>query len=415
MKENIQLSRRQMIKGSLALSVMAGLGLPTFNASAAGTSTSPKFIFVSFSDGYPKGTWHPTGSDGNLVMNACTEPLNKYKDYAVFVHGNRSEGGSGHGGYKGQMQEQEGQGSLDYHCEQHYGPGMPKKAIRLGVDTNFWGHGGFVATRSPNGALHANDSPHQIFNELFAGESGGETDKNLKKMRLLASSLEDVQLLQTQSQQLASSRLATMEQVGASLEEELQSAGIVVGECPISIYDQLNNGNGRDRTLNLQVANTILALACGKTRVVTLSLGTSNDSAQVSSVSTMVPHDASHYGSGTVKETYIKHRQWYLSCVTKLIDELKKIPDPEIGGSSLFDNTIIMVSSEMDDGNAHSSNDLPAVLLGGKNTKLKTVKGGRLVQNSTGNMGGVLRAFSDAYELNAPYQNKPIQGLFKAS
>ncbi|AQM21019.1 MULTISPECIES: DUF1552 domain-containing protein [Vibrio] len=414
MKENIQLTRRQLIKGSVALGVMAGLGLPSFNVHAGRSSTSPKFIFISFSDGYPRGTWHPTISGGQLAMNACTSPLENYKDYAVFIEGNKSQGGSGHDGYKGQMQEREGQGSLDYHCEQQYGSGMAKKALRLGVDTNYWGHGGFVATRSPNGALRATDSPHQVYNDLFAGESGsGESPQDVKKLRLLASSLEDVQILQTQLEQVAASKLQTMDSVGASLQEELQSSGIVTGECPTYIYDQLNQGNGRDLTLNLQVANTILALACGKTRVVTLSLGTSNDSAQVASVSAMVPHDASHYGSSTIRETYIRHRQWYLSSVTKLIDQLKKIPDPEVGGSSLFDNTIIMISSEMDDGNAHSSNDLPAVLLGGQNTQLNTANGGRLVQNTTGNMGGVLRSFSDAYGLNAPYTNSPIPGLFK--
>ncbi|MGF1777403.1 DUF1552 domain-containing protein [Vibrio nomapromontoriensis] len=408
MTNHFNQSRRNLLKTSIAASV--GLGfctLPTFAKSTATNNSDTKFIFVNFSDGYPRGKWHPKQSSNGLEMNDCTAELEQYKDHIVFFSGCKSTGGTGHDGYKGVWQENVGQGSIDFHFENYFSSGMPKRALRLGVDTNYWGHGGFVTSRNLNGALMHNDDPQAIFNDLFGGDISEGNSIESRKLALLSKSIPDIELLEQQLGGLEAAKTNAFRTTSQDVNTELNNAiGNAGKTCNTSIFS--STAEGRDRRADLQVANAALALSCEKTRIVSLQLGTSNDSKVVESVSRTVPHDASHYSSATLP-IYIQHRRWYLSKVTRLIELLKTMPDT--GGSTLFDNSIIMVTSEMDDGQAHSSSDLPFVLIGGNNTKLATEKGGRLMEN-VGPIGQILAAYSKAYGVSIPYKNAPLSGLF---
>ncbi|MEZ9820098.1 DUF1552 domain-containing protein [Shewanella sp. 10N.286.45.A1] len=403
-----QQSRRDFIKTALSCGVATALSGVSLQASAA-THNAPKFIFINFSDGYPRGTWHPSMGDNGLEMNLCTQGLAQYKDNIVFLSGCESEGGSGHGGYNGVWQERSGQGSLDVHFENAFAAGMPKRAVRLGVDTNYWGHGGLVTSRSVSGAgLTHEDNPQSIFNELFGGQESTGPSIEARKLALLSNAIPDIELLRSQVNGVETQKTSTFSSVTTEVEQELTNASNGSGQCSTGIFG--STSSGRDKRADLQVANAVLALSCEKTKVVSLQLGTSNDSKVVEKVSQTVPHDASHYGSQGLKEIYINHRQWYLSKVTRLIDMLKLQPDDN---GNMFDNTIIMVTSEMDDGQAHSSRDLPVLLIGGKNTALNTKPNGHLIEN-VGPIGQVLKAYANAYGVNTPYQNPPLAQLFNA-
>ncbi|WP_061039462.1 DUF1552 domain-containing protein [Vibrio coralliirubri] len=399
------LSRRGFLKTSVAASVGAGLSVLPVASFAASNSSETKFIFISFSDGYPRGTWHPSGESGNLVMNECTVGLEDYKDDIIFFTGCRSEGGAGHSGYNGVWQEKSGQGSIDTHFEAVFSSGMPKRAVRIGVDTNYWGHGGLVTSRSITGdALVHNDNPDAIFAELF-GSQGSSNDGNSieqRKLNLMSKYLDDVAVLKDNLNGLEYNKLDTYEKSVSDVKIELENALASSGECSTTLYG--SESYGRDKTADLQVANAALALSCAKTRIVSLQLGTSNDSAVVSTVSNIAPHSASHYGSASLKETYIAHRKWYVSKITKLIKNLKAM--------NLYDDCVIYVTSEMDDGQDHSSNDLPCMLIGGKNTRLATQSGGKIVRN-VGPIGKVLSSLANAYGVPVPYSNVAIPGVFR--
>ncbi|NRF27997.1 DUF1552 domain-containing protein [Vibrio coralliilyticus] len=397
------ISRRSFLKASLFAGVGAGLAkLPSSSfASGMGNSAS-KFVFINFADGYPSGTWHPTGDSGGLMMNACTQGLEAYKNDIVFLAGCRSEGGSGHSGYNGVWQEEIGQGSIDVHFETIFAQGMPKRAVRLGVDTNYWGHGGLVTSRSVNGSgLVHNDDPNAVFTELFGVQQDGQDPIEQRKLALLSSYLEDVAELSYNLNGLEQSKLDTYSQASTETKQELENALNSTGQCSNSLY--VSDSYGRDKTADLQVANAAMALSCDKTRIVSLQFGTSNDSKIVEIVSNTAPHSASHYGSSSMKQTYIAHRQWYMSKVTKLIDHLKLL--------GIYDDCIIYVTSEMDDGQAHTSDDLPCMLIGGRNTKLKTQEGGRIIRD-VGAIGQVLSSFASAYDVPNPYRNSAIDSLF---
>ncbi|GLT18580.1 hypothetical protein GCM10007938_23590 [Vibrio zhanjiangensis] len=401
MSTSSKFTRRAFLKSAAYTGATVGLSSLPIPSLASGASNQTKFIFINFSDGYPRGTWHPEGNSGALKMNLCTADLEPYKDDIIFFSGCRSEGGSGHGGYNGVWQEKNGQGSIDVHFENAYSTGMPKRAVRIGVDTNYWGHGSLVTSRSVVGSAQKhNDNPDSIFQELF-GSSGGESPTEQRKLDLLGSYLDDVALLSSNLNGLEQGKLDSYAQATTATKTELENALSNSGVCNTSLYS--SSSFGRDKTADLQVANAALALSCQKTRIVSLQFGTSNDSAVVKTVSSIAPHDASHYGSAILKSTYIAHRQWYVSKIIKLIEYLKTL--------NLYDDCILYVTSEMDDGQAHSSNDLPCMLIGGKNTKLSTQSGGRIV-NNVGPIGRVLVSLANAYGVSVPYTSSAIPEIF---
>lgn len=76
-------------------------------------------------------------------------------------------------------------------------------------------------------------------------------------------------------------------------------------------------------------------------------------------------HDASHHGKEPSK---IEQVAAFEEAHFKLLDHLlKKLSDSAEGGGTLLDNTQVLFLSNMGDGSAHASNNLPVLLAGGGN------------------------------------------------
>ncbi|MDA9556461.1 DUF1552 domain-containing protein [Vibrio sp.] len=415
MNNKLKLSRRNFLKTSMSAGVGAGIAsmVPLSSAQASGVDDNTKFIFINFSDGYPRGKWHPSGSNGNLSMNECTRDLDAYKDNIVFFENIATNGGSGHDGFRNLWRENQNQNSIDIEMQSQFSSGLPRGILRLGVDSHYYGHGSrqpSIIAGSTSGVSHE-DNPQVVYNSLFApifaspGEAQQKANRDRAKIDILSQSIEDVRLLRGNLGGVEASKLTAFEQASLNARTELQnSLDSSVGTC-----SDLFNGSssGRDLRADLQVANVAMALACGQTRVVSLQLGTTNDSKNVEVISNSTsPHDESHKRSAL----NIEHRRWYLSKITKIIEHLKLQPD--VNGN-MFDNTMIFVTSEMDDGSDHSSNNLPVMLIGGKNTRLETQEGGKIFRMPTRTpIGRLLRTYADAYGLNHPYSGTSIPGVF---
>jgi hypothetical protein len=82
--------------------------------------------------------------------------------------------------------------------------------------------------------------------------------------------------------------------------------------------------------------------------------------------------DLTHNGHVPALEAmYLKTNQYHVKQFTYLIQRLKDIDE---GGTSLFDNSILLFTSSLFDGDAHGADQLPIVLSGGAGGALK---GGR--------------------------------------
>ena len=125
--------------------------------------------------------------------------------------------------------------------------------------------------------------------------------------------------------------------------------------------------------MKLMLDLIVLAFQMDKTRVVTLMLN--NDLSQMNfkflpGVRGALHLDLTHNGNAPELEAmYLKTNQFHVQQFTYLVQRLKAIDE---GGSSLLDNSILMLASSLFDGNAHGADQLPFVLAGKAGGALQT-------------------------------------------
>src|SRR3954469_10956346 len=129
--------------------------------------------------------------------------------------------------------------------------------------------------------------------------------------------------------------------------------------------------------MKLMLDLIVLAFQMDKTRVATLMLN--NDLSQMNfkfleGVQGALHLDLTHNGHAPDKEAmYLKTNQYHFAQFAYLIERMKSIKE---GETTLLDNSILMCTSSLFDGDAHSANQLP-ILSTGKGGG--TIKGGRIL------------------------------------
>jgi hypothetical protein len=148
-----------------------------------------------------------------------------------------------------------------------------------------------------------------------------------------------------------------------------------VGDPNQASYQQTAN---QPVVADLQMELARLALACGRTRVITLLYGHTNARNPIVGLGPFGVHDSSHYnappgqltGNATPEQINAKvtawrnYREWYAQKLAQFVKMLKETPDPM--GGSLLDNTIIFHCSELGEGGPHKTNRVPFVFIGGR-------------------------------------------------
>jgi hypothetical protein len=125
--------------------------------------------------------------------------------------------------------------------------------------------------------------------------------------------------------------------------------------------------------MKLMLDMIVLAFQMDKTRIVTLMLN--NDLSQMNfrfleGVRGALHLDLTHNGKTAEMEAmYLKTNQFHVQQFTYLVEKMKAIDE---GGSSLLDNSLLMLCSSLFDGDAHSAEQLPIVLAGKAGGKLRT-------------------------------------------
>jgi hypothetical protein len=125
--------------------------------------------------------------------------------------------------------------------------------------------------------------------------------------------------------------------------------------------------------MKLMLDLIVLAFQMDKTRVVTLMLN--NDLSQmnfkfIEGVRGALHLDLTHNGKAPELEAmYLKTNQFHIQQFTYLVGRMKAIDE---GGTSLLDNSILMLASSLFDGDAHSADQFPIVLAGKAGGALQT-------------------------------------------
>ena len=142
----------------------------------------------------------------------------------------------------------------------------------------------------------------------------------------------------------------------------------------LSIDDYAEMYSGVDVTEKTRLMLDIMALAfwSDASRVTTFMFGNSVSNRNFSFLPGVNDghHSISHHMDDKKKlEQYVKITQWHLEQYAYFIEKLKSMKE---GESNVFDNSMVMFSSDLRDGNRHSPRNLPVILAGKAGGKINT-------------------------------------------
>ncbi|MEQ8846727.1 DUF1552 domain-containing protein [Botrimarina sp.] len=131
----------------------------------------------------------------------------------------------------------------------------------------------------------------------------------------------------------------------------------------------------------MQIELMVNALACDFTRVATLQYTQSVGGARMRWLDVQEGHhELSHKpdadAEAVAKLTRIN--RWYAGEIAHLAKRLDETPEPG-GDGTLLDNTLIVWTNELGKGNNHTRDDIPFLLVGGRNPRTWNVSGGRAI------------------------------------
>jgi len=439
----VQVSRRTVLKGlgaSLMLPFMPSLAFAQrVNQQVAQGLPPKRFLSLVAGDGFHHDTWWAKGAGKTIAQLGPTlEVFEPWKDRMAYI---------GNLNHKRQMARVHGYGfttfltctyapsgkikadiSLDQLLAQTYGRNTPLPSLVLGVEPLRPGivngapsvYQATCSWSSPTTPVAPEVNPRQAFDRLF-DVSSLKADQSVLDYVLDSSKRVRKQINADDrdklDQYLTSVReiekrieAATSERPADHWQPTLDEPNI---ERPAA--EVMNDPHGH---MQIMMDLLVLALQMDKTRVANFIL-TQDFSSQnfgfIEGVGKNSGHAISHHQDDPdrVKE-YQRVNRYHADQVAHLIKRLDSIDEGH--GSSLLDNTLVFFGSCMMDGNTHTREQLPIVLIGGGASGLRhgfydyqdagPQSLGRLHVSIAQNMGLDVNRVGD--------QDEPLPGLFKS-
>ena len=399
-------------RGFLGRVGQAGIGLTALLSllpgRAANTASARRFIVFYFPDGVPgpsqngqPSLWHPTGSTTSFELPQVLSPLAHHRDRSVFINGltmGPTDSGSHPGGAKKLLTGVDGGGgeSIDRYLARTLGAATPFRHLYLGAMANANNASGdkHISYVAANQTAPPEDNPLTAFERLFGMGGAGSPGPQIRDLRRSVIDGAKAELDAYRSRLGASdrSRLTLHLDALREVESRIVSDAAPGGDCddpglvmdgvdPAGLYDP-----GRfPAILKAQIDLTVAAMACGKSNVGVIQ-GSHHTSELIMSrfVGTemydagydMRSHQASHYGAAhdfghREFADFVKQRRWWVSQFSYLLDQLAARPE---GDGTMLDHTLVMLCTEVCDGNTHLHDNMPFILSGGP------LSGGRLLQ-----------------------------------
>ncbi len=431
-------SRRRLLQ-ALGLSAMSAPLWRPGRAFAGGDGLARRVIFFYFPDGVAgpsqdgeASLWHPTGGEHDFALPHQLEALEAWRDRCVFFRG-LSMGGTDSGSHPGGAKklltavDHGGGQSIDQYLAHTAGADMPWRHLYLGAQANANGAGGdkHIVYPTAGQTIPPEDNPRRAFELLFgtsasaaAGGSEGRSEDDVRAS-VIDAVLEDVQTLRSRLGSVEAAKLDL--HLEALREVEQRTSGELApdpedtpaGEatCGDPWVDtagfadsQLYEAERFPAILDAQLDVAVLAMACGLTKVATIQAShhTSElimsrfaDSEMHDPGYDMRSHQASHYGprhdwNHREFADFVKQRRWWVDRFARLLARLDATPE---GDGTMLDHSVVVLCTEVCDGNTHLHDDMPFVVAGGGGGRIRT---GRLLDVGNRRHGDLWAAVAEA-------------------
>jgi hypothetical protein len=400
------MSRRGLVKGLAASALAAPLAQMFKMHTSLGAPTAavvPKVVFFYTPCGIEPSLWHPTQTGTSFTLPRLSAPLQPFQSECIFMDGVSMYPLTDHQGGSQQMLVGDDQDvtTLDLQLGNMLSSATPFGSLELGVQSRI-SRGGTPTVPHPHFTrislaeeVLAEDNPLAAFSRVFgqgmSATPAGATLLAQQQKSILDNAAADLRSLMnglppseqakidaySTSLRVLEQRLMTASQATAACTNPpFNPTGFTVPNVTDPTQATYNQTQYQGVVADLQMEIARLALACGRSRVITLLYGHTNAHNPIQGLGIFGVHDSSHYtappgqltGQATPAQQNAKqtawenYRVWYAQKLAQFITALKNTPDT-VG--SLFDNTIVFHCSELGDGLPHKTDRVPFVFCGG--------------------------------------------------
>jgi hypothetical protein len=397
-------TRRKFLRGT-----GVALGLPwlesvsVFGAETPKQNVAPRRLGVCFTgNGVNPHHWGAKMGANGIEFSNSLRPLEPIKNQvAVFTGLWNPTTMEGEGGHYSKMNVLSGLRvkktttdievgtTMDQIVAAHAGRNTPVPSIVLGTERPSYGtdsgftslYSAYISWSTPTTPAPKEIFPQQAFDQLFDDGSKRKRDKSILDLVLGDAKGLRTRLSQRDSQKL-DEYLTSVREIELRVEQAEKISQAETGgqgwqpSVKTPTFGRPEAGIPASSEDHIRIMFDILLLAyqMDRTRVATFMLN--NDLSQMrfpslDGVSSGI-HELSHHQND---ETRLAHYQKVNEFQVKLWSEfLQKMAATNEGERSLLDNSMILLTSSLMDGNAHDSRQLPVVLAGGGGG---TIKGGQ--------------------------------------
>jgi len=387
-----RIERRTLLRGIGATLALPWLEIMTPKARAAQKLPPRRFVTFFQPNGVFPKAWDVTGKGRDFALSPILEPLADFKNDMVVLSGIDSCG-KGHvkltGAFlTGTAIENGVNGiSVDQVIARQIGQGTRFASIELGTEPPRQGMAGddpialanTISWSSATQRISPEISPRAAFDRLFRDPSSPEARRAAENRRSVVDLvLEDAKALQKIASGRDKEKIDEYLEGVRGVEQQIERTMNPPAPewSPLTPPELKRPPAGipmsKDEHMKLMLDLMVLALQTDTTRVATFmsAHGFSRQNFTFLDGVKNDHHGMSHHKNqeALVKE-YTTVSRWYAQQVHYLVSKMRGIDE---GNGSLFDNSVVLYGSEMKDGNGHIKEDLPLVLLGGAQGRLRT-------------------------------------------
>lgn len=453
-RERFTLSRRRLIQ--CALGAAAALPFASLRSALGDAGRARRLLVFYFPDGIAgrsqsgeSGLWECRNDGADVALSEICQPLGALRREVLFLNGltmGATDEGSHPGGAKKLLTARDGGGgeSVDQFLARTVGRDMPFRHVLLGAMANQNSATGdkHISYPSAGVTLAPEDDPIRAFSRLFsmgavtrpamAADAGAAPAASDDTALVLDAALADLNALRgslgsservkldthLEAMREVSNRVARLSpaaDAGVTAPPAPPSCGMprlaFEGVSGMGLYQPENFPS----VLRAQMDVMVQAMACGLTKVgvIQSSQHTSElimsrfrDTEMHDPGFDMRSHQASHYGarqerSNRLFTDYLKQRRWWISQYAYLLEQLRQRPE---GDGTMLDHSLVLLCSEVSDGNTHSHADMPFLLAGrgggcvspGRVSEHRGVRHGQLLAAIARAMGSDVNGWGDA-------------------
>ena len=391
-----RLSRRAVLRGlgaTVALPMLDAM-TPAFAASAPGRPVRLAFAYVP--NGVILGDWTPKGTGAEFELSRILKPLQPFREELLVLtglaHHNANALGDGAGDHaragacfltgvhprKTAGADIQNGVSADQIAAQAVGAETRLPSLELGCEESrtvgncdsgySCAYTNSISWRSPTTPMPAETNPRSVFERLFGIEDVPLTPERRARRARQRKSILD--MVGERTRQLVTGlgptdRRKMDEYLYAirEIERRLERAEKEGGEVPPGVEKPSGIPATFAEYVKLMFDLQVVAFQADLTRVATMMIGREGSLQSYPEIGVPDSHHplTHHRGNPEFVEKVARINAYHMELFAHFIEKLGATPD---GDGSLLDHSMILYGSAISDGDRHTHDDLPVLLLG---------------------------------------------------